>query len=221
MLSLNSDRSYTVPSIFRHITCTDPSRERGGLGNVVFRLTSEKMPLIERVRFFLTMAPNVFIKSRRARGDCQVLKEAPTSGGPEPDEYMKKLPVDERELEAFLASPERVRRLRAIKKFHNHRIVVRVVSSDACIAGHKKGDEFLIDAMGKVLPLENGNGICLMALNKVLYRVIVALERMAGSIEDQGEIDSGWYAFPISCFGAGLPLGPCGQIMMIVEVRKA
>jgi uncharacterized repeat protein (TIGR04076 family) len=206
--------------VFKHVTCTDPGRERGGLGTAVFRITSEKMPLLERLRFVLPMVLGQCMKNKRAIGDCQAIKEAPAGGGPEPDEYMRRLPLDERSLEAFLASPERVRRLRAIERFHGHRIVVRVTSSDACIAGHKKGDEFLIDPMGKVLPLEDGNGICFMALNKIWYRVIVALERMARSVEGEGEINSAWYGIPMSCFGAGLPLGPCGQIMMTLELRK-
>ena len=85
--------------------------------------------------------------------------------GPNPDKFMKGLPLDERSLKLFFASPVRVTRLRAIEKFKEYRIVIRVMSSDACIAGHKKGEEFLIDSMGSILPAENGKGICLMALN--------------------------------------------------------
>jgi hypothetical protein len=39
----------------------------------------------------------------------------------------------------------------------------------ACIVGHKKGDEFLIDSMGVVLPHKDGKGICIMALTKIWW----------------------------------------------------
>ena len=217
---LLSQGKGTEQMVFKHVTCTDPDRERGGLGTNLFRVTSEKMPIHERLRLLFFLILGQFKKSKRVIGECQAIKESADTGGPVPDEFMKSFPLDGNTLQSFLASPDRVRRLRAIEKFRNHRIVVRVASSNACIAGHKAGDEFLIDSMGRVLPLENGNGICIMALNKIWYRVIVALERMAGAVEDEGDVNSMWYFCPISCFGAGLPLGPCGQIMMTLEIRK-
>jgi hypothetical protein len=39
----------------------------------------------------------------------------------------------------------------------------------ACIAGHKIGDEFLIDSMGVVLLHKDGKGICIMALTKIWW----------------------------------------------------
>ena len=217
-LDLPFDEKRTERMLFRHIICTDPGLGRGGMGSVIFRLTREKMPLLERLRFLFTLLfsrPN-----KRVIGEERAVKEAAVSGGPEPDNFMKSLPLDDRSLESFLASPTRVTRLRAIEKFKDYRIVVHVVSSDACIAGHKQGDAFFIDSMGKVLPAENGNGICLMALNKLWYRVILALERMAGAVENESAINSTWYKGHISCFGAGLPLGACGQVMMTIEICK-
>ncbi len=218
LLDLPFDTKRTDRMLYKHITCTDPGMGRGGMGNVIFRLTREKMPPLERLWFLLTLL--LRLPNKRTIGEGRALKETALSGGPDPDEFMKQLPLDEGLLEPFLASPVRVTRLRAIEKFKDYRIVVRVMSSDACIAGHKEGEEFLIDPMGRILPAENGNGICLMALNKVWYRVIVALERMAGAVQDEGDINSIWYHSHISCFGAGLPLGACGQIMMALELRK-
>jgi len=203
--------------IFDHITCTDTGLELGGLGDNLFRVRREKMPFLEFVRFFSTMAPYLFIKNKRARGECKEVKEAPTSGGPEPDGFMQGLPLSEGELEAFLASPRRVKRLRAIERFQDHRIVVKVVSSEGCIAGHKEGDEFLLDSMGKVLLGNNGDGICIMALSKIWWRVMLMMERMAAG----GELTSKLFDLPMNCYGAGLPLGACGEIMMTVEVREA
>ncbi len=202
--------------IFNHATCTDIGLEAGGLGNNLFHVRYERMPLIEFIRFVLTMTPSLFFRNKRARGKCRAINEAPVTGGPAPSEFMKKLPLDADELEAFLASPGRVKRLYAAEKFRNHRIIVKIISSNACIAGHKKGDEFLIDSIGVVLPSEDGQGICIMALNKIWWRVMLMLERMA----DGGELKSKLFDLPMNCYGAGLPLGACGEILMTIEVRE-
>ena len=128
--------------------------------------------------------------------------------------------MEPKELETFLASPGRVKRLLAAKKFRDHRIVIKVVSSNACIAGHKKGDEFLIDSMGVVLTNPDGRGLCIMALTKIWWRVMLMLERMADAGEGKGEFTSKLFDLPMNCYGAGLPLGACGEILMTVEVRE-
>ena len=218
LLDLPFDTKRTDSILFKHITCTDPGPGRGGLGNVIFRVTREKMPSFERLRFFLTLL--LSRRDKRTIGKGRAVEEAAANGGPDPEEFMKALPIDERSLESFLASPVRVTRLRALEKFRDYRIIIRVVSSDACLAGHAQGDEFVIDPMGRIMPDGNGKGICLMAMNKPLYRVIVALERMAGSAEGDVDINSPWFDSHISCYGAGLPLGACGQIMMKLDYRK-
>ncbi len=202
--------------IFDHVTCTDAGLELGGLGDNLFRVRREKMPPLEFARFMMTMAPYLFVKNKRAKGECRALREAPTSGGPEPDEFMRGLPISSEELEAFMASPKRVRRLRSIEEFKDHHIVIKVVSSQACIAGHKEGDEFYLDAFGRVLQPAGSEGICIMALAKIWWRVLLMMERMAAG----GELESQLFDLPMNCYGAGLPLGACGEIMMKVEVRK-
>jgi uncharacterized repeat protein (TIGR04076 family) len=207
--------------LFDHVTCTDAGLELGGLGDNLFKLRREKMPLVEFARFMMTMAPYLFVKNRRARGECRAAKEAPVRGGPEPDGFMKGLPLDADELAAFLASPKRARRLRSIERFKDHHIVIRVISSRACIAGHEQGDEFHLDAVGRVLQSGGGEGICIMALTKIWWRVMLMLERMAAAGDDAGSFESKLFDLPMNCYGAGLPLGACGEIMMVVEVRKA
>lgn len=206
--------------IFNHITCTDTGVELGGLGDNLFRVTYEKMPFFEFLRFMLSMAPYLLIKNRRAQGECRAAIEAPISGGPEPEEFMKALPIDARELEAFLASPARVRRLQAAERFRNHHIVIKVVSSEACIAGHKAGDEIHLDCLGRVLSPENNAGICIMALTKIWWRVMIMLERVAAAIHGNDNFESALFRLPMNCYGAGLPLGACGQIMMTIELRQ-
>ncbi len=206
--------------VFNHATCTDIGLEAGGLGSNLFRVSLEKMPFMEFLRFILTMAPSLFLRNKRARGECRAVKEAPITGGPKPSEFMKKLPVEPEELDAFLTSPGRAKRLVAAEKFREHRIIVKIISSNACIAGHKKGDEFFIDSMGVVQPPEDGRGICIMAMNKVWWRVMLVLERMAGAEEGEGDFKSKLFELPMNCYGAGFPLGACGEILMTVEVRE-
>lgn len=200
--------------LFDHVTCTDVGLELGGLGNNLFHIRREKMPLLEYMRFMLTMLPYLFVKNRRARGECRAVKEAPTSGGPEPDDFMRRLPLEAGELEAFLASPKRVQRLQSIERYDDYRIVIKVVSSEACIAGHKEGDEFFLDCTGRVFPGENG--ICIMALAKIWWRVMLMMERMAADGSFEGKL----FDLPMNCYGAGLIPGACGEIMMTVEARQ-
>ncbi len=207
--------------IFNYTTCTDVGLKAGGLGSNLFRVSYEKMPFIEFLRFVLTMTPYLFRRNKRARGECSDVKKAPISGGPKPSEFMNKLPLESNELESFLASPGRVKRLQAAEKYRDHSIIVKVISSNACIAGHKQGDEFLIDSIGVVQPPADGRGICIMALNKIWWRVMLMLERMAGAGETGGEFKGKLFDLPMNCYGAGLPLGACGEILMTIEVRKS
>jgi uncharacterized repeat protein (TIGR04076 family) len=207
--------------VFDHVTCTDIGLEMGGLGHNLFRVTYEKMPFIEFIRFMLTMTPYIFFRNRRARGECRVVREAPKTGGPMPNEFMKGFPLDPEELEAFLASPARTKRLHAAEKFRDHRIIIKVTSSDACIAGHKVGDEFVLDSIGRVQPAADGRGICIMALSKIWWRVMLILERMAAAGESGGDFEGTLFDLAMNCYGAGLPLGACGEIQMKVEVRQS
>jgi len=46
--------------LFKHVTCTDIGLEAGGLGKNLFRVTVEKMPFVEFMRFMLTMSFYLF-----------------------------------------------------------------------------------------------------------------------------------------------------------------
>ena len=122
-------------------------------------------------------------------------------------------------MNVFLSSPKRVKRLRSIERFKDHHIVIKVVSSESCIAGHKDSDEFYLDVVGRVLQPRNIEGICIMALNKIWWRVMLVLEGMAAANEE-GDFKGVLFDLPMSCYGAGLPLGACGKIMMKLEIRK-
>jgi uncharacterized repeat protein (TIGR04076 family) len=207
-------------SVFRYITCTDIGLEPGGLGNNLFRLTYEKMPVWEFLRFMLTMSIYLFIRNEKARGNCFAVRNAPVTGGPPAADYRGLVPLTDDELKSFLVSGDRVRRLEAIEKFKDYRIIIRVVKAEACIAGHQEGDEFVVDARGVLEPRSDGQGICMMALHKIWGRVMLMLERMIEAEGKEDDFTGSIFNLPMNCFGAGLPLGSCGEILMRVEVRK-
>jgi uncharacterized repeat protein (TIGR04076 family) len=206
--------------IFDTVACTDPGLKRGGLGACTFRVTREKMPILEQLRSQLALAPYMFLWNRRQVGACRAVAEAPVSGGPEPTEFMRRFPLDEKELEAFLAAPKRALRLRGLEEFKDYRIAIRVVESQACPAGHAVGDEFILNPMGCVVLSENDKDICIMALNRAWYRVMLLLERMAEGTGGDVSLNGDLLDIPISCYGGAWPLGACGRIMMKVEARK-
>ncbi len=208
-------------SVFRCVSCTDIGLEPGGLGNNTFRVTYEKMPVWEFIRFLLTMSVYLFVRNDRARGNCFAVRNAALSGGPPAADYRDLVPLAEAEMTPFLAAPDRVRRLRAIEKFKDWRIVIRVVRAAACIAGHKEDDEFVVDARGVLEPRPDGGGVCMMAIHKVWWRVLLMLERMIEAEGRDDDFTGKIFDLPLNCYGAGLPLGSCGEILMQVEVRKA
>jgi hypothetical protein len=59
-----------------------------------------------------------------------------------------------------------------------------------------------------------------MALSKIWWRVMLVLERVAAAEEGGGSFESTLFDLAMSCYGAGLPLGACGEIQMKVEVRE-
>jgi len=207
-------------SVFKYVTCTDIGLAEGGLGDNLFKVSYERMPWREFIRFMLTMSVYLFFRNEKARGDCFAVRNAPLTGGPPASDFTKKLPLQEAELSPFMASPERVGRLAAMEKFADHRIIVKIVSASACIAGHQVGDEFVIDARGVLEARTGGQGFCMMALHKIWGRVMLMLERMVEAEGREDDFTGTIFNLPMNCYGAGLPLGACGEIKMVVEVRK-
>ena len=207
--------------IFHTVACTDPGLERGGLGTCTFRVSRERMPLFQFLVHNLHLVPYFFFWNRRQRGACRAAEGGTDNGGPRATEFMRRLPMSPVELEAFLARPERERRLRAMERFRDHRIVLRVVEAVACPAGHAAGEEIFLDCAGRVLLEETGKDVCIMALHKAWFRVMLLLERMAQGVDDaEPDLTGPLFQLPISCFGGAWPLGACGRILMLAEIRE-
>lgn len=208
--------------IFHTVACTDPGLEQGGLGRCVFRVSRERMPFLEAVRGMLRLLPYLFLFDRRQRGrerapqaSAKETGTGPFRPGPVPD-----LPISPEEMEVFLSRPERVMRLRAMERFRDLRVVLRVVEAVGCPAGHAVGDEVVLDSVGRVLRGETGKDPCIMALHKAWFRVMLLLERMAQGVEEEPEFSGTLFDIPISCYGDAWPRGACGRILMRAEVRS-
>ena len=116
-----------------------------------------------------------------------------------------------------------MRRVAAIQKYKNARIAIRVVKSDACLAGHAVGDEIYFDSMGRLLPGQD-KPVCSRLIHRSWYRLVLLLDRMA---DDSGDfIGDGGFAgevpdVKIGCFSAEFPYGDCGQVLLAVSVEDA
>ena len=131
-------------------------------------------------------------------------------------------PLTNQEREVFLESPKRVNKILGIEKHRDARIVARIVASEACIAGHGVGDTIAFDSMGRLLTEAGDKPVCIRLLNRIWYRLIMILDRMADDTE--GAIGSGDFAGEVidvrmNCFGAPFPYGDCGQVLMEFSVE--
>ena len=59
-----------------------------------------------------------------------------------------------------------------------------------------------------------------MTLHKILWRVILILERMTYANTDVEEFKGKIFDLPINCYGGRFPLSECGEILMKVSLRK-
>ena len=207
--------------IFATVPCTDVGAEYGGLGRNLFRITYEKMTLWESARFLLWFAPFLVFTNRKAvpaGRDAHGVEDTPGQPSTQPGQGTA---LSEKEMEAFLKSPERAKRLRGSERFRDYRIVLEIVESDGCICGHLKGETFELDSIGRLVPNANQKPICILALARAWYRVLVILERMAQQADAQEPDFSGTLLdLPISCVGGGLALGPCGRILLAARVQN-
>lgn len=207
--------------VFHTVACTDPGLEWGGLGSCAFRLSRERMPLFDFLIHNLRLLPYLFIWNGRQRGGRRVVESLAEREGARPADNASLLHMSDEELRAFLALPEREKRFKAMARFGDYRIVLRVVEAVACPAGHAAGEEIYLDPVGRVLLKETGRDVCIMALHKAWFRVMLLLERMAQAEEDEPDFSGPLFDIPISCYGGAWPLGACGRILMLAGVRRS
>jgi len=139
-------------------------------------------------------------------------------------ELLKKYPLTEEERKIFIQSKKRVNKILGIEKFKDVRIVVEIVESKACIAGHAVGDRIYFDSMGRLLVDKADKPICSRLLNKIWYRLIMIMDRIADDTGDyirDGDFTGDIIDVRMSCYGADFPYGDCGQVLMKVFCQKS
>jgi len=137
-------------------------------------------------------------------------------------ECLAEYPLTSEERQIFLQSPKRVDKILAIEKYRDARIVTRVVTSEACIAGHGVGETISFDSMGRLLTAADDKPVCIRLLNRVWYRLIMILDRMADDSEDaigEGDFKGEVIDVRMNCYGAPFPYGDCGQVLMEFSVE--
>ena len=137
-------------------------------------------------------------------------------------EILRGYPLNEEERRVFVQSAKRVNKILGIERYREARIVATVVASEGCIAGHAAGDRISFDSMGRLVTATGDKPICIRLLNRVWYRLIMILDRMADDSGDvigaglfQGEV----IEVRMNCFGAPFPYGDCGQVLMEFSVE--
>jgi uncharacterized repeat protein (TIGR04076 family) len=227
--------------VIDHVSCTDPGFDHKGLGNNTMRITFEPMPISQRLRDTWSALPYMFHRSSDARGpDPGGLPKSSGAGAPvwgtgltsgqrptgkaseSAVNFLTKCPLTQDEQSIFLQSDKRIKRISGIDRYKDALIVVEVVKSDACIAGHGVGERIYFDAMGRLLTDKSDKPICIRLLNKIWYRLVILLDRIADesdtSLADgtfRGELPE----VRMSCYGASFPFGDCGQILMSISME--
>ena len=223
--------------IIDHVSCTDPGFDNKGLGNNTMRITFERIPFYQRLLDMLTAIPYFFYRSSKARGpnpgglpqtdpdqsaDFDTPSASVDSNTPQIN-LLDSSPLSESERNFFLQSEKRVQRMLAIEKHQNSKIVVEVVKSDACIAGHGVGEKIYFDSMGRLLTNDLNKPICSRLLNKIWYRLIMILDRFADDKAaglGDGTLTGQLPGVTMSCYGAEFPYGDCGHILMSVSIEE-
>lgn len=234
--------------LVQYVSCTDPGFHQKGMGNNLMKVTYERMPIFEYLRNMLDLAPRLFFRSWVTRGlnppggDGMIAGiniPLKTSSGTEPNrmsqypcdakalsraaEFIQAYPIPEAERKSFLASERRVARLLGIERYKDARIVVEIEDSQACLAGHQKRDKIEFDAKGCLMVTGEAKPICARLINKIWYRLIMVLDRMADDSQDfigDGQFTGELPEVRMTCYGADFPQGDCGQVVMSVSVKQ-
>ncbi|MBN2179917.1 MAG: hypothetical protein JW743_10870 [Deltaproteobacteria bacterium] len=136
---------------------------------------------------------------------------------------LKGYPITEEERIAFLQSKKRIGKILGIEKYRDYTIIAEIVESTACIAGHRRGDRFCFDSKGCLLAERTKGPVCARLLNKIWYRLIMIMDRMADGTADyigNGTFEGELPEVRMTCYGADFPYGDCGQVLMKVTVEK-
>jgi uncharacterized repeat protein (TIGR04076 family) len=122
------------------------------------------------------------------------------------------------EIAKYRSNPEYVKAMEDAPMFMTHNIVVEVVESKNCNAGHKPGDKFVLTGNGYLLAEESPKYMCIHALGAFFPYVHAMWDRMFENVDPNKML------FPlVHCPDVGVHRGGWGECIMkmyAVEVPK-
>ena len=120
------------------------------------------------------------------------------------------------EMAIFRSNPEFVKIMENAPKFLTHRIIIEVIESHNCIAGHKAGDRIAVmTGNANLITEEMPKYVCAMALLAALPRVYGLWERF------HEDLDPDRALYKISrCPDVGCRRGGWGEIVMKVYAEE-
>ena len=120
------------------------------------------------------------------------------------------------EMGIFRSNPEYVKIMEYAPKFLTHRIIVEVIESHNCIAGHEVGDRVAImTGNGHLITEEMPKYVCAFALFAAMPRVYAMWERF------HEDLDPNRMLYKISrCPDVGCKRGGWGEIVMKIYAEE-
>jgi len=99
-----------------------------------------------------------------------------------------------------------------------YRMVAEVIEAKNCVGGAKKGDKYVFNASGFLLPDEcTVPRLCLWALAPMLPFILIIYDRLAEGLDDPSP--KGWDN--VHCADVGVECGGFGQVLFRIYCEKA
>jgi len=123
------------------------------------------------------------------------------------------------ELAIYRSNPRYVKAMERAPKFVTHKIIVEVVESHNCHAGHKAGDKIIVmTGNGYLITKEMPEYVCIHAITSIAPLVYAMWERFYEDLDPDGMLFN-----TIHCPDVGVRRGGWGECIMkmyAVEVPK-
>ena len=132
--------------------------------------------------------------------------------------FQKAMEYTDEELAIFRSNPKFVKAMEHAPKFVTHKIIVEVVESHNCVAGHKAGDKFVMNGNGHLIRDECPEYMCSQAIASFMPLIFGMYERFHEDLDPNGLLLN-----IAHCNDVGCRHGGWGEIIMkmyAVEISR-
>jgi uncharacterized repeat protein (TIGR04076 family) len=129
--------------------------------------------------------------------------------------FQKHMGYTDEQMEVFRSDPVKVQMVTETPDFVRCKVVVEVVESENCHAGHKVGDKFVMTAGGVLIGEECPNRMCMFALGPVANILPGIYERLLSKSDPDCKRSD-----VVQCSDVGLDKGGWGKVLMKVSIEK-